>query len=201
MESHDFRRQLHRLHDRLKRFRQEKQTAKETDPSAALPDRGWKEIKIIDGHAWYTGPHYDLREFCDDYRLPWPESARILVAAILGSSESLEEPPLPDAWRAWRMARTGLGMPRPDEIARAKEALPELTPHGRERRFSRGLTQEAVARVLHVDERTVRQYIADCKRYIKGKSAVYVIQSAGLPLHYWPALDEHFSQQGEKPEE
>ena len=201
MQNRSFRGRAKTLCASLKRFQKKRQSAIENDPSAALLDLGWREVKNIEGQLWYTGPYYDLRELCDDFDLPWRESARFLVAACLDSPESLEEAPPPEAWRAWRMARSGLGRPRPDEIALAKEKLSDHTTHGTRRRFDRGLTQEMIARILYLDERTVRTYIAECKRYSRDRGMGLIMDKAGLSVADWPALAEYFDQQRKKPEE
>lgn len=137
------------------------------DPTAAFPDWKWREPPTFDqGRLQYSGPYYELRELCDNYSLPWPESGEVLLRALSSPHASdLPEFPPPRAWQAWRMARKGLGRPREDEISEALKLLGSHTAHGKKRNFKRGLTHEAVAYILGVHQRTVARWVRDCQRY------------------------------------
>lgn len=153
------------------------------DCSAAFPDWEWRNVTFDQGRIQYSGPHYDLRRLCDNFGLPWPESREILMRMLFASTEADLRPtdfPSPKAWRAWRMAKTGLGRPRQEQIQQAKELLGEYTPHGRERSFDDGLTQEAVAYILGVNERTVRKWVSDCWRYARTGSLSKIGEAASL---------------------
>ena len=151
------------------------------DPSAAYADWNWRNVKLDQGRVTYSGPYYEIRELCDVFALPWPESYEIVfrLASDLSSPE-LPQMPSEQAWQAWRMAGTGLRRPRPDEVAQARNLLGDYTPHGRRRRFNWGLTQDAVAHILNVDERTVRQWIGDCRRYAQVGNLNEIAEAARL---------------------
>jgi hypothetical protein len=136
------------------------------DSSAAFPDWSWRDVTFDQGRTFYSGPYYDLRELCDSFGLPWPESCEIIAQLMTGLPVSEpSEPPPACAWRAWRMAKSGFQSPLPDEIAQAKDIVGEYTPQGRKRNFSNGLAQDTIACIMDVDVRTVRQWTKDCRQY------------------------------------
>jgi len=172
---------LSSLHNSLKAHEAKRlQVRKQGDPSAAFSNWNWRNITVEQGRAQHSGPYYDLRELCDNFDLPWPESGELLLALSGPSAFDVPDLPSKQAWQAWRMARTGLGRPQPDEVAQARDLLGDYTPHDRRRRFDWGLTQDAVAYILNVDERTVRQWIGDCRRYAQVGNLNEIAEAAGL---------------------
>jgi hypothetical protein len=174
------------------------------DTSAVFPDWNWRNVELDQGRICYSGPYYDLRELCDCFGLPWPESSKIISRMVTGLSMSeisnLPEPPPDEAWRAWRMARTGLGSPRPNEIAQAKELNDQHTSQGRKRDFSQGLTQDVIAHILCADERTVRKWVSDCRDYAQVGTLNQIWSAAKLSnSEFFRLLTKRLEE--EKPEE
>jgi hypothetical protein len=167
MQDHRFEERLAIIASTLSAHERKRLQAKEQgDSSAAFPDWNWRDVTFDQGRTFYSGPYYDLRELCDSFELPWPESCEIIAQLVTGLPVSKpSEPPFAHAWRAWRMAKSGFQRPRQDEIVQAKDIVGEYTPQGRKRNFSNGLTQDTIACIMDVDVRTVRQWIKDCRQY------------------------------------
>jgi hypothetical protein len=141
MQDDRFKESLNILAATLRSHEEKRLRARELgDSSAAFPNWNWRNAEPDQGRICYSGPYYDLRELCDNFGLPWPESGQIILLMVDDRSVSgFPEPPPGEAWQAWRMARTGLGSPRPDEVAQAKELIGQYTSHGRKRNFNQGL--------------------------------------------------------------
>jgi hypothetical protein len=139
--------------------------------------------------AIYSGLYYDLRELCDRFGLYWSIDAEPLMRLLYAhktNDDSLLTPaeiPSERDWQWFRVARTGLGLPREDEITRLREIGKGLSPHTQSNRsFERGFTHEDIAEMDEVTERTVRDAINRCWTYLQaeGVNLNQVAELAGL---------------------
>lgn len=126
-----------------------------------------------EARGWYIqyGLYYQLRDLCDKYDLfwshdwPYVEQLLTLIRKQRQPTEpekatALLECPPRTHWQWWRMAQTGLGFVREDEIQIIGHARPD------------GLTQKDIAKGIEavkikggIDERTVKRAIDQCWEY------------------------------------
>jgi hypothetical protein len=144
------------------------------------------------GRVFYHGVYYDLREVCDICRLVWPDDAEYILRWLLAESEdelddSMRADDCPPAqhWQFFRLAKTGLGVVRPDELTKAKA----VTDTGRQRDLSHGLPNLEIAEWYNVEERTVQNAIKNCWEYCSRKGVTAdIAQEAGLTPNEYLAL-------------
>lgn len=134
-------------------------------------ERGW----II-----YYGLYYFIREHCDRYGLWWQKDQKYIrhILVLLTSGESMadavahafERDTIGDLhWQWFRMARTGLNLPRLEEIHMVRHSGTSL----------HGFTVREIVDFLKVSEgvdinpRTVQIAIADCWSYLE-HNAIFV---------------------------
>lgn len=158
----------------------------------------------------YHGLYYDLREICDLFNLKWPQdgiclywlaannyASKLQRAGLAAESILTSFLPCPDEkqWVAWRMARTGAGWPREDELRRVHEFA------NSQRESKRGLSYSAIANLDggDVDTRTVQNWIKRCWDYLlEGGSQALATSRAGLNFFEWMFLGELIERERKK---
>lgn len=143
----------------------------------------WDESR---GWIIQYGLYFHLRDLCDDNGLFWQKDAayitRLLralqgeeidVTTLESAIAPLDCPPV-EHWQWWRMAKTGLGLPRKNEL----QIVDRPRPYG--------LTQQDIAEKIAgaktehgISERTVTRAIDRCWHYV-GHQPVNVKQIADL---------------------
>jgi hypothetical protein len=125
-------------------------------------------------HTLYYGLYYDLRELCDSASLVWPTDAGYLMRLLyaqeqhddLATALLPDDCPPRDHWQWFRMARRGLGLPRPNEL----DALQRIRGVVHKTQPTYGLTFEEIADLEFegraVGERTIRDAVKGCWQYL-----------------------------------
>lgn len=75
--------------------------------------------------------------------------------------------PPPNYIQYFRMAKRGLALPEPEEIALVYDLLGSTTPNGKLRTPEKGLTYEEIAEIRETTVETVRKAIRDCRYYVR----------------------------------
>jgi len=126
----------------------------------------------------YYGLYYDLRNLCDRFHLLWPIDGDLLLRRLYADKESdntylkPEDCPSKRDWQRFRMAHTGFGRPRDEEIVILREIGRGVNPHREsERLFNKGLTYMDIAELEGegITERTIFNSIKRCRRYLQNK--------------------------------
>ena len=124
----------------------------------------------------YTGLYFDLRHVCDALEMPWPHSGWLIIDFLIAVENNLDVmeiltkqywPPA-QHWKWFRLARTGLGIVRTEELAEIEQRKELIrTPHLRDRNFRDGLPYEVIAEWEEVSDRNVAEAVRGCIRYLE----------------------------------
>lgn len=162
------------------------------------PDLYWEERDAYwdeEQHCMvYRGMYYELRELCDRFSLYWACDRGYLIQWISRQKDNADiqtpetvlttvECPPAEHWRWFRMARTGLKLPRASEIKKADKASAHRTStQDHARLLTSGLTQWDIAQMHHTNPRTVGTAIKKCWEYLEqgGISLNHIADLAGL---------------------